>query len=533
MVLLTLTLRLAALSALVAGVLAKPKVVTRDGRVHGNFPRRPSVPVVPIPSDAAPVTSRDGTQLPPYNTTYYFDQLIDHNNPGLGTFKQRFWHTYEWYERGGPIILMTPGEANAAPYTGYLTNRTINGQLAQAQSGAAIVLEHRYYGLSNPFDDLSSASLKYHTIQQAIDDLEYFAKNVKLAQPDGDSVKPGQAPWVLIGGSYSGALTSFTLVNKPNLFQAGYASSGVVESITNFWGYFTPILENMPKNCSADVQAVIAHVDSTFTGHNKREINRILKLFNFTTLSNHLDDAAGALRNNLWEWQSLSPSSNGGLFFDFCDALEVKNGVSAGPKGWGLEHALQAWGKYWTETYYPILCDDLDVVTCLGTYDPTQDIWTDTSVDNAGRSWTWIVCNEVGFYQEGAPRGHPTIVSRLIQPPYDERQCTYMFPEAFAHLGHLPVPAVEKTNKAYHGWFVQEKHLFFANGHRDPWREATKAASGTHFPSTPDQPLAVSDGFHCSDLSTTNANVDSTVKAVQQQALTSIAGWLDEWTPSA
>ncbi len=50
----------------------------------------------------------------------------------------------------------------------------------------------------------------------------------------------------------------------------------------------------MPKNCSADVQAVIAHVDSTFTGHNKKEINKILKLFNFTTLSNHLDDAAGA-----------------------------------------------------------------------------------------------------------------------------------------------------------------------------------------------------------------------------------------------
>ena len=67
----------------------------------------------------------------------------------------------------------------------------------------------------------------------------------------------------------------------------------------------------------------------------------------------------------------------------------------------------------------------------------------------------------------------------------------------------------------------------------DPWREATKAASGTHFPSTPDQPLAVSDGFHCSDLSTTNANADATVKAVQQQALKSIAGWLAEWKPSS
>ncbi len=70
-------------------------------------------------------------------------------------------------------------------------------------------------------------------------------------------------------------------------------------------------------------------------------------------LSNDGIDGNATVRNNLWEWQSLSPSSNGGLFFEFCDALEVKNGVSAGPKGWGLEHALQAWGKYWTETYYP------------------------------------------------------------------------------------------------------------------------------------------------------------------------------------
>ena len=99
-----------------------------------------------------------------------------------------------------------------AGFDGYLTNRTINGQIAQEQSGAAIVLEHRFYGLSNPLPDLSSQSLKLHTIQQAIDDLEYFAQNVKLPQPDGASVAPGKAPWVLIGGSYSGALTSFTMV---------------------------------------------------------------------------------------------------------------------------------------------------------------------------------------------------------------------------------------------------------------------------------------------------------------------------------
>ncbi|KAI0645171.1 peptidase S28 [Trametes meyenii] len=514
----------------VALVASAADAKTHDGRAHGNLPRRPSVPVVPLPDDG-PVVSRNGTQLPPYNTTYYFDQLIDHTNPSLGTFKQRYWHTYELYEKGGPIILFTPGESNADRYGAYLTNATINGLLAQELNGATIVLEHRYYGLSNPYPDLSAKSLKYHTIQQAIDDLEYFAKNVVLPQPDGDSVKPGQAPWLLIGGSYSGALTSFAVVNKPGLFQAAYASSGVVESIVDYWGYFQPILDNMAKNCSSDVQAVIGHIDSVFTFGTKKEIESIKAFFNMTALE-HLDDVAGALRNNLWDWQSLSPSSGGGLFFDFCDALEVKDGVSAGPHGWGLEHALQAWGSYWTNTYYQTLCGDQDVVTCLGTYNPQQDIWTDISVDNSGRSWTWIVCNEMGFFQEGAPWGHPTIVTRLVQPAYDERQCTYYFPEAFKDLGHLPVPNVAATNKAYHGWFVKENHLFFANGRRDPWREATVAADGLHFRSTPEQPLALSDGFHCSDLRTANAVVDPTVNAVQQQALKAIAGWVAEWKPS-
>lgn len=75
-----------------------------DGRPSGNFPRPPSVPLVE--ADPTPVADLNGRTLPPLNTTYFFDQLIDHNNPGLGTFKQRFWHTWEWYE---------PGMSNFAP----------------------------------------------------------------------------------------------------------------------------------------------------------------------------------------------------------------------------------------------------------------------------------------------------------------------------------------------------------------------------------------------------------------------------------
>ncbi|TFK43800.1 serine carboxypeptidase S28-domain-containing protein [Crucibulum laeve] len=499
-----------------------------DGRMHGNMMRTASIPIVNMDGPETPVTSRNGTVLPAYNTTYFFDQLIDHNNPSLGTFKQRFWHTWEFYEPGGPIILMTPGEVNADGYSGYLTNRTINGLIAQQQNGSTIVLEHRFYGLSNPFPDLSVKSLRVHTIQQAIDDLEYFSKNVNLPMPNGDNLTPDKAPWILIGGSYSGALTSWTMVNKPGLFFAGYGSSGVVEAILDFWQYFEPIREHMPANCSADVQAVIAHVDTVFSGKNQTAIQAIKNLFGMGDMT-HLDDVAGSLRNNLWDWQSLQITSGpGSQFFNFCDALEVKNGVSASATGWGLDHALAAWGSYWTTSYLTRLCGNSTAEDCLGSYNTTQAYWTDTTIDNSGRSWFWIVCNEVGYLQEGAPANRPTLVSRLVQPPYDLRQCQQMFPAAFSKP---PTVNTAKTNRVYKGWDVKVDRLFFANGMRDPWRDATISAEGRNAQSTSLQPIALGDGFHCSDLGT-SANVDPTIAAVQTKALASMKTWLATWKPS-
>jgi len=198
------------LLALLASATIAMGIRLPDGRRNANM--RPSAALPRVsPETIAPVVSRNGTELPPYNTTYYFDQLIDHNDPSKGTFKQRYWHTWEFYEPGGPIILMTPGEGNADGYSGYLTNATINGLVAQAHNGSTIVIEHRFYGESNPYDDLSVESLQLLNIQQAIEDFEYFAKNVELPQPNGADVGPEQAPWIWIGGSYSGALTSWII----------------------------------------------------------------------------------------------------------------------------------------------------------------------------------------------------------------------------------------------------------------------------------------------------------------------------------
>ena len=61
------------------------------------------------------------------NTT--FNQLIDHNNPGLGCFEQYYMYdTTYWKGPGSPVVLFTPGEVNATKYASYLTTNRTTGK---------------------------------------------------------------------------------------------------------------------------------------------------------------------------------------------------------------------------------------------------------------------------------------------------------------------------------------------------------------------------------------------------------------------
>ena len=85
--------------------------------LSANLPVLPKISLIEATElagkDAGPVTDVNGNEIPPYDTVYHFDQLIDHRDPSKGTFKTRYWATWEHYKPGGPIILMTPGEGNA------------------------------------------------------------------------------------------------------------------------------------------------------------------------------------------------------------------------------------------------------------------------------------------------------------------------------------------------------------------------------------------------------------------------------------
>ena len=235
-------------------------------------------PPVHVTNTQTPLRRRT-TTLPPKhkpkdkNDWGTFPQLLDHSNPSLGTFPQRYWYGTEFYSGpGSPIVLLTPGEQSASGFNAtFLSDQRLPGRFAREIGGAVVILEHRYWGQSSPFSELSVKNLRYLTLENAVRDLGYFAENFVL--PDDhvdDSVNingssPGngdaKSPWIFTGGSYAGALAAWSAVLDPGAFWAYHASSGVVQAVGHFWEYFSPVLEATPANCTRDLRRVVEFVD--------------------------------------------------------------------------------------------------------------------------------------------------------------------------------------------------------------------------------------------------------------------------------
>ncbi|CZR60321.1 related to serine protease [Phialocephala subalpina] len=472
-----------------------------------SHPRNPSVPA-----------SADSTSSVQAAT---FDQLIDHSNPSLGTFKQRYWYsTQYWNGTGSPVIVFNPGEEAADDFTGYLGTATLTGQYAEAVGGAGIVIEHRYWGNSSPFTDLTSANLTYHTVKQAVADMNYFAKNAKLPFDTTGGSNADKAPWVLVGGSYSGALSAWTATSAPGTFWAYHASSAPVEAIEDYWGYFYPIGQGMPKNCSKDISTVIEYVDGVLTTGSSSDKLALKQKFGLGTVE-HDSDFARTLVGPLDLWQSSIAD-----FLPFCDYLE---GVTAGaklpgPDGVGLTVALENYASYINSS------SGCSATDCYDSYNKDNSEYTTTILDpkgGAGRQWQWMLCNEAfGWWQTGAPANQTTLVSRFVTADYWQQECNFFFPGVQFGLTE------EKHNDDYEGWGVKNtQRLMFSNGEFDPWRSAGVSSAfrpGGPLASTPEIPVfIVPDGIHVQDLYMNN--VTPAILDLRKQELAQMVSWIEEY----
>ncbi|KAI1767147.1 peptidase S28 [Hypoxylon sp. FL1150] len=488
----------------------------------------------------------------------YFDQYIDHGNPDFGTFNQTYWYNATFWEGpGSPIIIFTPGEISAAGYGAYLTDQYITGLIAKEVGGAVVMVEHRYWGNSTPFDVQSTKNLQFLDLDQSIADFVHFARTAKLPFDESGASNAPDSPWIWSGGSYSGALGAWIESIAPGTFWATHSSSGPVEAIYDYWTYFYSIQDGMPKNCSRDYEAIVEHVDGVFTHGSRKEQADLKQLFGLQDLA-HVDDAATAISSPIWAWQSIQFTSGYSTFYQMCDAIEgvspnstmPSNGTSS--RGVGLKKALPNFAKWFKSKYLPGYCENYGYddwegnlnVACFDTYNASSPMFTDQSDKNGfDRTWVWMTCNDPFFYyQTGAPANRPTVFSRLASAEYWQRQCELFFPQEgeYTYSSGLGKTAAD-VNAHTKGWHLpeyldSESRLLFVNGEFDPWRPASVASSfrpGGPLVSTADMPSILIPGSrHCNDLRLRN-NVNPDIAKAQKDIVAQMAKWTGDFYGSA
>ncbi len=343
-------------------------------------------------------------------------------------------------------------------------------------------------------------------------DVAYFAKNVSfdLGGDFGSNDNSDNAPWVLMGGSYPGALTAWIQQKVPGVFYAYHASSAVVETITDFYTYFAPIDEALPANCSADVRAVVQYVDHVLANGNARQIASLKAGFGLGNLDHH-DDFAVQVSYPLRQWQEDEAEVQ-----FFCDFLETGDAdgddgdhpaiLLSNPNGVGLGTALPRYQYYINATRGP-LCGGKGNTDCNTYVDTDAFNQPDDFDDN--RQWDWLCChNPFGWWQVGKPNstdGTFNIVSAFVDVNFFARTCPLMFPAVHGYTSGLARGFTPEHLDLYTGgWDAPFERVLFVNGEVDPWRSATVSSDfrpGGRRNATADMPVfVVPGGNHCPEL---------------------------------
>ncbi|XP_014562043.1 hypothetical protein COCVIDRAFT_11528 [Bipolaris victoriae FI3] len=482
----------------------------------------------------------------------YFEQPIDHHNPSLGTFKMRYsWSNEFWKGPGSPIVLWLPGETDASPFYLWYGNYSSTefyfsqGQLASNLGAAYVVLENRYYGESSPYPELTTANLKYLTFDQVMRDTVNFAKNVKL--PFAANSTASDVPWVLAGGSYSGVITVDIATKLPGTFWAYWATSAAVHSELEYWRQSDSFLKAGPKNCTKDVAQVIDYIDSVLLNGSQKEIDVLKANFGLQNLT-HNEDFVNTLSGDPELWLNVQFDINAAPDGVWNPATRnYTHSKLPGIEGVGVEKALKNWGN-WVKNYrLPGMCKDgfgkhypglysENSTYCEDSYDPNNPFYTDISVGNPwNRQYLWFECNEaIGGWTAGAPKGTPSLISRLLDVKYGYHMCEMLFPKG-PNGETYGLRTVDQFNEYWGGWNIgNTTRLLIANGEYDYWRPTTFASEvrpGGPLQSTAQLPAyLVPGGYHCSDsLYYRNARRNEPVRMVIHEILAQLEAWVKEW----
>lgn len=161
--------------------------------------------------------------------TKFYKQQVDHFSFGnQDLYPQRYLiNTTYWKRNGGPIFFYAGNEGDIelfAQNTGFMWD------IAAEFDAMLLFAEHRYYGQSLPYGNLSYTDLKYLgylTSEQALADFAELITHVKSTV-----VGAAESPVIAFGGSYGGMLAAWMRIKYPHIINGAIAASAPIWQFT-------------------------------------------------------------------------------------------------------------------------------------------------------------------------------------------------------------------------------------------------------------------------------------------------------------
>jgi hypothetical protein len=198
----------------------------------------------------------------------------------------RYLENDRYFKTGGPILILVGGEWTIGPE--MISNGWLIHDIAKQTNGILFYTEHRFYGRSQPFSNLSTINLEHFNVDQAMADLAHFIDYIKANDPVLRFSRTFMA-----GFSYAGQLVSHFRQVYPHKTQGAWVSSAPLIAQTNFPEFREVVTYAIRliggEKCSNRIERAIQGFEDLINRNETTRIEKLLNLCNPLDVSNKFD----------------------------------------------------------------------------------------------------------------------------------------------------------------------------------------------------------------------------------------------------
>ncbi|KNG45956.1 extracellular serine carboxypeptidase [Stemphylium lycopersici] len=493
---------------------------------------------------------------------FTFTQRTTHLSTSLpagfnATFEQRYWLDLAKYSKGHPVLIVDAADKPGEDTVG-LIEQGIVSHIADDVEAAIMVLEQRYYGRSFVTQNLSTASLQFLNMDEALADMAYFAEHFPYDQHSelDASILPVNAPWISYGHWIAGSKAALLRKMYPKQLWGAIASSAPLLAIQNVWQYLEAIRLRADPLCIQVVTTVVADIDDEIDRAGLDEDGEIIineplaryrEMFNLGTektvrdFMNQVATPLGLWQRRSWDerqqdnqaWEYFCANLTQGISLEETADSQITKGDQESKAvfhsramenyAYYIRHYLAVGHQRETPQLSQARGDDM---FAFGEIRRNKTEAQKTDLGQVWRLWYWQACTEWGYFSAAEPFPLPAVLSRSLSEFYLTEVCrfAYGFPDDYN-------VTVDRINK-YGGVTLHDRRLLFVNGEDDPWLHVT-----AHSPLAGDMHTKLGDGHLLRQGGFANdrtalpklSDEPAEIRFVHEKEIEAVRAWVAEW----